>query len=166
MISYWAPGSSLIVQKGNPLDLSLTDNSICGMKIAVMTGSTQQQDYLPLISEDCEEAGAEPVDEVALGNVESALTQLSSERIDGVFSDTSQLAWAEHQQPVAFELLSPQYQKEVGDDTAALGLPKNSPLTPALHAAMQALMDSPAYQETLDRWGLGAGAISESKILR
>jgi hypothetical protein len=31
---------------------------------------------------------------------------------------------------------------------------------------MQSLMDSPAYQATLDRWGLGAGAIPESKILR
>ncbi|RHW27012.1 ABC transporter substrate-binding protein [Nocardioides immobilis] len=166
MITYWAPGSSLIVQKGNPEDLSIADESICGKKIAVMTGSSQQQDYLPLISEDCEAAGEEPVEGVNLGNVESALTQLSSKRLDGVFSDTSQLAWAAQQQPEAFELLSPQYVKEVGDDTAALGLPKDSPLTEALHAAMQVLMDSPAYQATLDRWGLGAGAISESQILR
>ena len=51
------------------------------------------------------------------------------------------------------------------DDIVALGLPKDSPLTPALHAAMQTLIDSPAYQETLDRWGLGAGAIDESQIV-
>ncbi len=63
MVTYWAPGSSLIVQKGNPLDLSIADESICGKKIAVMTGSSQQQDYLPLISEDCEAAGQEPVEE-------------------------------------------------------------------------------------------------------
>jgi polar amino acid transport system substrate-binding protein len=132
-----------------------------------MTGSSQQQDYLPQISEDCEAAGQEPVEDVVLGNVEGALTQLVAKRIEGVFSDTSQLAWAAKQQPQAFELLSPQYQKKEGDDTAALGLPKNSPLTPALHAAMQSLMDGPAYQATLDRWGLGAGALStDSKILR
>lgn len=165
MITYWAPGSSLLVETGNPLDLSIADESVCGKKIAVMTGSSQQQDYLPLISEDCEAAGEEPVEGIVLGNVEGALTQLSSKRLDGVFSDTSQLAWAAKQQPDSFELLSPQYVKEEGDDTAALGLPKNSPLTPALHAAMEVLMDSPAYQETLDRWGLGAGAISESQIL-
>jgi polar amino acid transport system substrate-binding protein len=165
MITYWAPGSSLIVSKGNPLDLSIADESVCGKKIAVMTGSSQQQDYLPLISEDCEAAGQEPVEGVVLSNVEGALTQLAAKRIDGVFSDTSQLAWAAKQQPQSFELLSPQYVKEVGDDTAALGLPKDSPLTPALHAAMQSLMDSPAYQETLDRWGLGAGAISTSEAL-
>jgi polar amino acid transport system substrate-binding protein len=165
MVTYWAPGSSLIVEKGNPLDLSLADESICGKRIAVMTGSSQQQDYLPLISEDCEAAGQEPVEPVVLGNVEGALTQLVAKRLDGVFSDTSQLAWAAKQQPQSFELLAPQYQKEEGDDTAALGLPKDSPLTPALHAAMQSLMDSPAYQATLDRWGLGAGAIDTSEAL-
>ncbi len=62
MVTYWAPGSSLIVEKGNPLGLSIADESVCGKKIAVMTGSSQQQDYLPLISEDCESAGQEPVE--------------------------------------------------------------------------------------------------------
>jgi len=165
MVTYWAAGSSLIVETGNPLGLSLADESICGKKIAVMTGSSQQQDYLPLISEDCEAAGQEPVEGVVLGNVEGALTQMVAGRLDGVFSDTSQLAWAAKQQPQAFELLSPQYVKEEGDDIVALGLEKDSPLTPALHAAMQSLMDSPAYQETLDRWGLGAGAIDTSEAL-
>ena len=166
MVTYWEAGSSLIVQKGNPADMSLTDQSTCGKKIAVMTGSSQQQDYLPQLSAACEAAGEKPVDAVVLANVEGALTQLVAHRVDGVFSDTSQLAWAAKQQPQAFELLSPQYKKQEGDDIVALGLPKNSPLTGAIHAAMQALMDSPAYEETLDRWGLGAGAISTSEILR
>jgi polar amino acid transport system substrate-binding protein len=167
MISYWEAGSSLIVQKGNPLDLSLADQSTCGKKIAVMTGSTQQETYLPEISEACRAAGQDPVDAVVLPNVQGALTQLVAKRIDGIFSDTSQLAWAAKQQPQAFELTAGQYDKKVGNDIVALGLEKNSSLTPALHAAMQSLMDGPAYQATLDRWGLGAGALStSSKILR
>lgn len=165
MVTYWAPGSSLIVAKGNPLGLSIADESVCGKKIAVMTGSSQQQDYLPLISKDCKAAGHDPVKAVNLGDVEDALTQLVAKRLDGVFSDTSQLAWAARQQSQSFELLSPQYQKEVGDNTAALGLRKNSPLTPAIHAAMQSLMNSPAYMAALNRWGLGAGAIDSSEAL-
>ena len=93
------------------------------------------------ISEDCEADGQAAVDAVVLPNVQGALTQLDSKRIDGVFYDTSQLAWAAKQQPQAFELLSPQYQKKQGDNIVALGLAKDSPLTPALHAAMQSLMD-------------------------
>ncbi len=165
MITYWSAGSSLIVAKGNPLDLSLADQSMCGKKISVMTGSTQQEKYLPEISEACEANGQDAVDAVVLPNVQGALTQLASKRIDGVFSDTSQLAWAEKQQPQAFELLSPQYQKKEGDDIVALGLPNDSPLTPALHAAMQYLIDDGAYQAALDRWGLGAGAIPTSETL-
>ena len=165
MVTYWEAGSSLVVQKGNPVNLSLADQSTCGKKIAVVAGSTQQEDYVPEINQTCEEAGQEALDLVILPNVQGALTQLNSKRIEGVFSDTSQLAWAAMQQPQSFELLTPQYQKKEGDNIVALGLDKKSPLTHALHAAMQSLMDSPAYQQTLDRWGLGAGALTESKIL-
>ena len=160
------PGRRSIVAKGNPEDLSLADQSMCGKRIAVMTGSTQQETYLPEISETCEADGEDAVEAVVLPNVQGALTQLASKRIDGVFSDTSQLAWAAKQQPQAFELLSPQYQKKEGDDIVALGLAKDSPLTPALHAAMQSLIDDGAYQAALDRWGLGAGAIPTSKVLK
>ena len=166
MITYWAAGSSLIVAKGNPLDLSVADQSTCGKKISVMAGSTQQQTYLPEISRTCEANGEDAVEAVVLPNVQGALTQLASKRIDGVFSDTSQLAWAEKQQSQAFELVSPQYQKKEGNDIVALGLDKDSPLTPALHAAMQSLIDDGAYQAALDRWGLGAGAIPTSKVLK
>ena len=48
----------------------------------------------------------------------------------------------------------------------AIAAKKDSPLTPALHAAMQALMDSPAYKATLEKWGMGSGAISTSQVLR
>ena len=164
MITYWEAGSSLIVAKGNPEDLSLADGSICGKKVSVMTGSTQQETYLPEISAECEANGEDAVEAVVLPNVQGALTQLSSKRIDAVFSDTSQLAWAEKQQPQTFELVAPQYQED--DDIVALGLANDHPLVPALHAAMQSLMDDGAYQAALDRWGLGSGAITASEVLK
>jgi polar amino acid transport system substrate-binding protein len=178
MITYWSDGSSLMVTKGNPLHLSLADLSTCGHKIAVMSGTTQQETYLPEISKACQSAGKKAVDQVVLPNVQGALTQLASRRVDGVFYDTPSLAWAGKQQP-QFQLLSPQYKKRgsdcTGSDTAkrvctqdivALGVKKGSPLAPALHAAVQALMSGPAYQAVLDKWGLGAGAISTSQLLK
>jgi polar amino acid transport system substrate-binding protein len=166
MITYWSAGSSLVVAKGNPLKLSLADQSLCGKKIAVMTGSTQQETYVPEISKTCQTNGAEAVDAVVLPNVQGALTQLASKRIDGVFSDTSQMGWAAKQQPQAFELVSPQYKKKEGDDIVALGVAKDSPLAPALHAAMQSLMAGPAYKAALEKWGLGTGAIPTSELLK
>ena len=167
MISYWSDGSSLVISKGNPLKLSITDTAtLCGHKIAVTTGSTQQETYLPEISADCQTQGKPAVSAVVLPNVQAALTQLASKRIDGVFSDTPQVAWAAKKQPQAFELFPEQYKKKVGDNIVALGLPKNSPLVDALHAAMQSLMDDGAYKTALAKWGLAAGAIPTSELLK
>jgi polar amino acid transport system substrate-binding protein len=86
--------------------------------------------------------------------------------VDGVFYDTPSLAWAAKQQPQAFQLTSPQYQKNTGTNIVALGVAKDSPLVAAIHAAMQSLMDGPEYKATLEKWGLGAGAIPASKVLK
>jgi polar amino acid transport system substrate-binding protein len=166
MINYWSDGSSLVVSKGNPFKLSLADLSMCGHKVAVMSGTTQQEMYLPQFSKDCQAAGKKAVDQIVLPNVQGALTQLASKRVDGVFYDTPSLAWAAKQQPQAFQLLSPQYKKKEGNDIVALGLAKGSPLTPALHAAMQSLIDGPEYKATLDKWGLGAGAIPSATVAK
>ncbi|MFC7596576.1 ABC transporter substrate-binding protein [Terrabacter sp. GCM10028922] len=167
MITYWAAGSSLVTSKGNPLALSMSEQmSLCGHKIAVVTGSTQAEKYLPQISGDCQAQGKPAVDAVVLPNVQGALTQLASKRIEGVFNDTSQLAWAAKQQPQAFELFPQQYKKKVGNSIVALGVAKDSPLAPALHAAMQSLMAGPAYKAALDKWGLGTGAIPTSELLK
>jgi polar amino acid transport system substrate-binding protein len=164
MIDYWAAGSSLVVSPGNPAKLSLADNSLCGHSIGVTLGSTQAQTYVPLISQKCQSAGAQPVKAVVLPNVQDALTQLGSKRIDGVFYDTSSLGWAAKKQSQSFELLTPQYKKQTGTDLVALGIAKDSPLIPALHAATQAVLDSPQYKKALDNWGLGAGAITTATL--
>jgi polar amino acid transport system substrate-binding protein len=167
MVTYWSAGSSLVIAKGNPLKLSITDQmTLCGHKIAVVTGSTQAEKYLPQISDDCQAAGNPAVDAVVLPDVQGSLTQLASKRIDGVFSDTAPLAWAAKQQPQAFELYPQRYKKKVGNNIVALGTAKTSGLGPALHAAMQSLMAGPAYKATLDKWGLGTGAISSSELLK
>jgi polar amino acid transport system substrate-binding protein len=167
MIKYWSDGSSLVFSKGNPLKLSMTDpTTLCGHKIAVMSGTTQAETYVPLISKDCASKGKKAVNAVVLPNVQGALTQLSSKRVDGVFYDTPSLAWAAKQQPQAFELFPQQYVKKEGDDIVALGLAKGSPLTPALHAAMQSLIDGPEYKATLNKWRLGAGAIPSASVAK
>ena len=167
MITYWSAGSSLVTSKGNPLKLSITDQmTLCGHKIAVLTGATQAEKYLPQISDDCQAQGKPAVDAVVLPNVQAALTQLSSRRVDGVFYDTAPLAWAAKQQPQAFELFPEQYKKKVGNNIVALGTAKTSGLAPALHAAMESLMAGPAYRATLEKWGLASGAIPTSELLK
>ena len=166
MINYWTDGSSLAVKAGNPGNLDINTPSVCGKSIAVMTGTTQQETYLPALSKNCAGAGKAAVNSVVLPNVDTALTQLGSGRIDGIFYDTPSLAYAVKQNGTAFALAAAQYAKPAGSDSdlVAIGLRKNSELTKAMQAAMQSLIDSPLYLKALTNWGLQSGAIKTASI--
>lgn len=162
MIDYFKAGNSIAVPAGNPMKLS--NETLCGKNIAVTAGSTGQLKRLPALSEQtCTSKGKPAINAVTLPNVQDALTQLASKRIDGILYDTTGLAWAAKQQPNAFTLLTPQIN--VGSsDLTAIGLKKGSALTPALQAAVQSVLDSPQYKQSLANWGLEAGAITDAKL--
>lgn len=160
MITYWKTGSSILTSVGNPEGLDANDTSLCGQKIAVTKGSMAADTHVPNIDKKCEEAGEDPIATVVLPDGQAALTQLNSKRVVGVFIDTPQLAWAELQQPDKFELVKPQYEKPEGDDLVAVGLKKDSPLTPAVLKTIEDLIDTDEYEEALSRWGLDTGAAS------
>lgn len=166
MINYWTDGSSLATKTGNPQQLDINTTSICGKSIAVMTGTTQQETYLPALSKNCAGAGKTAVNAVVLPNVDAALTQLASGRIDGIFYDTPSLAYAVKQNGSAFAVAPAQYAKpaDLGTDLVAIGLRKNSDLTKAMQTAMQSIMDSPLYRKALANWGLESGAIKTASI--
>lgn len=166
MINYWTDGSSLAVKAGNPDNLDINTSSICGKSIAVMTGTTQQQTYLPDLSKKCTSSGKPAAKAVTLPNVNAALTQLASGRIDGIFYDTPSLAYAAQQHGTTFSVTPAQYDKpaKLGTDLVAIGLAKNSPLTKPVQAALQSLMNDGLYKKALDKWGLGGGAIKTASI--
>ena len=162
MINYLKGGSAVAVPNGNPL--KLTNDTLCGKNIAVTKGSTQQLNHLPNVSKwTCEEKGQPAINGVTLPNIQEALTQLNSKRVDGVFYDASALAWANVQQPGHFTILEPRMDTRT-NTTVAMGLKKGSPLTPALQAAIQSLLESPEYKESLGYWGLEESAITEAAI--
>ncbi|WP_138417030.1 ABC transporter substrate-binding protein [Sinomonas gamaensis] len=162
MIDYFKAGNSVAVAAGNPM--KLTNESLCGKNIAVTAGSTGQLKRLPALSEQtCTSKGQPEIHAVTLPNVQEALTQLASKRVDGILYDTTSLAWAAKQQPNAFTILTPQIN--VGSsDVTSIGLKKGSPLTPALQAAVQSVLNSPQYKQSLAHWGLESGAITDAKL--
>jgi polar amino acid transport system substrate-binding protein len=162
MIDYFNGGLSVAVAAGNPLGLS--NDNLCGKNIAVTKGSNAQLKHLPNISEwTCTSAGKPAINGITLPNVQEALTQLASKRVDGVLYDTPALVWAEKQQPNAIEVLSPQVDTRT-EHIVTVALKKGSPLTPALQAAVQSVLDSPEYQKSLSTWGLTDGAITDAKL--
>jgi polar amino acid transport system substrate-binding protein len=162
MIDYFNGGVSVAVAAGNPLGLS--NDNLCGKNIAVTKGSNAQLKHLPNVSEwTCVSEGKPAINGITLPNVQEALTQLASKRVDGVFYDTPALVWAAKQQPNAIEVLTPQVDTRT-EHIVTVALKKGSPLTPALQAAVQSVLDSPEYQESLSTWGLTDGAITDAKL--
>jgi polar amino acid transport system substrate-binding protein len=162
MINYIKGGSAVAVPHGNPNNLA--NDTLCGKNIGVTKGSTQQLKHLPNVSKwTCEEKGKPAINGVTLPNVQEALTQLDSKRIDGVFYDASGLAWAAEQQPNHFTILEPRMDTRTNTNVA-MGVKKGSPLTPALQKAIQSVLETPEYKESLEYWGLGESAITEAKI--
>ncbi|WP_457963578.1 ABC transporter substrate-binding protein [Arthrobacter sp. D1-29] len=162
MINYLKGGSAVSVPKGNPNNL--TNDILCGKNIGVTKGSTQQLKHLPNVSKwTCEEKGQPAINAITLPNVQEALTQLDSKRIDGVFYDASALAWANEQQPDHFHILEPRIDTRTNTNVA-MGVKKGSALTPALQAAIQSVLETPEYKESLEYWGLGESAITEAAI--
>lgn len=161
MIDYFKAGTSVAVAAGNPL--KLTVETLCGKNIAVTAGSTGQLKRLPALSEQsCTSKGQPAINAVTLPNVQEALTQLHSKRIDGILYDTTALGWAAKQQPDSFTLLG---RVNVGaSDLTAIGLKKGSPLTPALQKAIQSVLETPEYKKSLETWGLESGAITDAKL--
>ncbi|WP_405621199.1 ABC transporter substrate-binding protein [Streptomyces sp. NBC_00076] len=148
MVDYFKAGTGVSVPYGNPQNLST--HTLCGHRVAVQSGSTAELQWLPLLSkQDCTGKGKPAIKAVTLPNVNDALTQLVSKRIDAVMYDFTGLQWAATQQPKTFEVLKPL----VATKTVTVALKKNSALTPAVKAAIQSIIDSPQYAQALGRWG-------------
>jgi polar amino acid transport system substrate-binding protein len=149
MVDYVNSGTGVSVPYGNPQKLGT--HTLCGHRVAVPSGSTAELQWLPQLSkQDCTSKGKPAIKSVSLPSVNDALTQLVSKRIDAVMYDFVSLEWAAAQQPKTFDVLKPL----VATKPATVALKKDSPLTPAVKAALQSIIDDPKYTEALGRWGL------------
>ena len=149
MVDYVNSGTGVSVPYGNPQKLGT--HTLCGHRVAVPSGSTAELQWLPQLSEqDCTSKGKPAIKPVSLPSVNDALTQLVSKRIDAVMYDFISLEWAAAQQPKTFDVLKPL----VATKPATVALKKDSPLTPAVKAALQSIIDDPKYTPALGRWGL------------
>ncbi|NYD79652.1 ABC transporter substrate-binding protein [Arthrobacter cupressi] len=162
MIDYFKAGTSIGVNAGNPQNLS--NETLCGKNVAVIQGSTGQLKRLPALNEKtCTSQGKPAINAVTLPSVQEALVQLHAKRVDGVLYDTTALAWAQTQQPGSFKMLTPALNVG-GTGICAVAVKKGSDLTPALQAAVQSILGTPEYKESLKTWGLEFGAIADAKL--
>lgn len=155
-VEYVNMGSALVVPKGNPETVDF--DSLCGKRVAVLTGSYQLTAKIPELDTACEAAGESKLEVQQFQDTRQAISSLVSGRSDVVYADGPILNYA------ALQNSDIEVGKEINVDPVAMGMPHEPGLVDAAEAAMTAIIESPEYVEVLKAYGLESMAITEAKV--
>jgi len=159
-VSYLTSGDSGVVPAGNPMGIAL-DKSICGTKVGVLKGSTQETVTIPQLVKICTDAGGqEPVVTVIAASDQMPIA-LDSGRVDSLISDTANAASIAQGSGGKFELSAGAPLNSV---LLGVLMNKKSGLAPAVQAAIQSLIDSGRYQEIAQKYDLETSTLTTAEI--
>lgn len=157
MISYFDAGTGWAVQTGNPSGISIED--ACGKTVAVQKATVQVPDIEDR-SKACTDAGKPAINIQQYSLQSEATTAVVSGKADAMLADSPVTAYAITQSGKL---------EQLGDiyGTAPYGVvvPKEDmELATAVQGAINALIADGTYQQILDQWGVGNGAITKSEV--
>jgi polar amino acid transport system substrate-binding protein len=133
---------------------------LCGRAVAVVVGSVQQG-QLEQASNTCAEAGRPAWRLSLFPNGSAAVLALRSNRIDVLYFSISLTQYVASKSPDLFRLAG-RYKRAI----VALGLKRDSPLTDAVHEAVNRLMADGTYRTILGKWGLQENFLDGTEILK
>lgn len=157
-VSDYLGGTSLLVATGNPTGISL--ETMCGHKVAVQVGSVYADIYMPEFDAQCAADGEPAIEISTFPTAADAVLALTSGRVEATMNDLAPSVYQAAQSGGVMEALPVNYDPSLW----GLALAKDSPFGPAFTAAMNSLIDSGAYLENLEAFGVEAGAIEESEL--
>ncbi|MDR2988747.1 MAG: ABC transporter substrate-binding protein [Nocardiopsaceae bacterium] len=157
-VTYFIAGTSFYVKtSGGPNITSLAD--LCGHKVAVEKGTTQQADSTAQ-AHKCSAAG-KPAVVVQVYNDQNAVNlALSSGRAEVAMADSPVAEYQVKKSGGTFKLSGQPY----GTAPYGIAIPKGSGMTKPVLGAVMALMAQGTYKQILTRWGVESGAISHPVI--
>jgi polar amino acid transport system substrate-binding protein len=157
-VTYFTAGTSLLVKKGNPGNL--TPDTLCGKKVAVEKGTVQEDPDVPNKSKACTTAGKSAITLLSYDDESGANLALSSGRADAILADSPVAAYAAKQSSGQFEVTGTSYD----DAPYGIAIPKTNGLSQPVLAAVKKLMSAGTYKTILDKWGIADGAITNPQI--
>ena len=169
-VTYFSAGTGLMVKAGNPLKLSPDDLSLCGKKIAVEKGTTQEDELTPKSAtkpdagtrvDKCKQGGKPAPAKISLDDENAANLALGNGRADAVLADSPVAAYAAKESGGKFVIAGKAY------DTAPYGIaiPKNeNELRDGILQAVKDLISDGTYKQLTDKWGISDGAITDPKV--
>ena len=157
-VTYFSAGTSFYTKaQGGPTVNSLAD--LCGLKVAVEKGTTQQADATAQ-SKKCTAAGKKPVTVSVFPDQNGANLALSSGRAQVGMADSPVAAYQVKQSNGQFKLSGSPY----GTAPYGIAMSKSTGLDKAVLAGIKALIADGQYKSILTHWGIQSGAISNPVI--
>lgn len=156
-VTYFVAGSSFFVKADGGPSVTALDQ-LCGHKVAVEKGTTQQDDSQAQ-AKKCAASGKK-LDVQVYPDQNGANQALISGRADVGLADSPIADYQVKQANGQFKLSGEPY----GTAPYGIALPKGSELAPVIRDSVQKLIDSGQYLTILKKWGVEHGAITESKI--
>jgi polar amino acid transport system substrate-binding protein len=157
-VTYFSAGTSFYTKaQGGPTVNGLAD--LCGLKVAVEKGTTQQADATAQ-SKKCTAAGKKPVTVLVFPDQNGANLALSSGRAQVGMADSPVADYQVKQSNGQFKLVGTPY----GTAPYGIAMNKQTGLDRAVLAGIKTLMSDGDYKAILNHWGIGSGAISKPVI--
>ena len=144
------------MQKGNPKKLDTSD--MCGAKIAVQTGTVQEEEA-NTIAKGCEADNKAEV--MSYKRQAEAATAVATGKADAFYADSPVAGYAISQTDGQLEALG----DVEGVAKQGIAVKKgNAQLAEAVQKAVQKLMDDGTYMKILKHWGVESGALDKAEI--
>jgi len=157
-VTYFSAGTSFYTKaQGGPAVNGLAD--LCGLKVAVEKGTTQQADATAQ-SKKCTAAGKKPVTVSVFPDQNGANLAISSGRAQVGMADSPVADYQVKQSNGQFKLTGTPY----GTAPYGIAMNKQSGLDRAVLAGIKTLMSDGDYKSILNHWGIESGAISNPVI--
>nr|WP_304306372.1 ABC transporter substrate-binding protein [Bifidobacterium catenulatum] len=157
-VSMFKAGSTWVVKKGNPNKVDTSD--LCGLKIAVQTGTTQEEE-VNAAAKQCKADGKSEVQILSNKLQTDVTTNVATGKADVFYADSPVAGYAIAQTEDTLEALG----EDVGVTKEAVAIKKgDSDTAKAVQAALQKLMDDGMYMKILKHWGVENGAIDKAEI--
>jgi polar amino acid transport system substrate-binding protein len=157
-VTYFSAGTSFYTKaQGGASVNGLAD--LCGLKVAVEKGTTQQADATAQ-SKKCTAAGKKPVTVSVFPDQNGANLALSSGRAQVGMADSPVADYQVKQSNGQFKLTGTPY----GTAPYGIAMNKQSGLDRAVLAGIKTLMSDGDYKSILNHWGIESGAISNPVI--
>lgn len=157
-VTYFSAGTSFYVKaQGGPALQGLAD--LCGHDVAAEKGTTQAADATAQ-SKKCTAAGKPAVKVLVFPDQNGANLAISSGRADIGMADSPVAAYQVKKSNGQFKLAGQPY----GTAPYGVAIPKGSGMDKPVLDALKALITDGKYGAILQKWGVGAGAISSPVI--